>query len=195
MTSFYEDWWTELEPTFAAATPIVIGHPAAPQVTMTAHDWITDAMPPWNQAAIRAGGRKRGKAAAPFDGFWQIDVAAAGPYEFELRRWPAEADQPITAAIAAGENVPGSDQAFRTTPGVSLPTRMATLRVDDQVVGETDSQKLRRFRGDIDGESHGGPASTVAVFHHVGRSSRCLLLHRHRGYRQPCGYRTRKSNQ
>ncbi len=134
---FYEAWWKELEPTFANATPIVVGHPAAPVVTMTAHDWITDVVPPWNQAGIRAAKLGSAKGAkADFDGYWQIDVASTGTYQFELRRWPPEADQPITASVAPGQNVPGADRAFRVTPGQPLPIGSARLRVDGNTLGE-----------------------------------------------------------
>ena len=137
LTQFYEDWWRELEPTFAKATPIVVGHPAAPEVTMTAHDWITDQTPPWNQAAIRAAGAGRDRGGkGKFDGFWQIDVVTAGVYDFEMRRWPPEAVRPITAAVAPGKNVPGADTAFRVTPGFALPVTAAELRIDGQSVGE-----------------------------------------------------------
>ena len=45
-------WWKELEPTFAETTEIVLGHVDHPVVSMTAHDWIQKAGPPWNQRQI-----------------------------------------------------------------------------------------------------------------------------------------------
>ena len=34
-----------------------------------------------------------------------MEVAQAGTYEFSLRRWPVEVDQPITAAIPGGRAI------------------------------------------------------------------------------------------
>ena len=45
-----------------------------------------------------------------------------------LRRWPVEADQPITAALPPGANVPGATQAYRARPGVAIPVTQAVLR-------------------------------------------------------------------
>ena len=53
MTAFYDAWWNELEPTFAQTTEIYLGHAEHPEVGLTGHDWIQQALPPWNQAHIR----------------------------------------------------------------------------------------------------------------------------------------------
>jgi arylsulfatase B len=53
LRAFYDAWWAELEPTFAQTTEIYLGHPAHPVVTLTGHDWIQEALPPWNQQHIR----------------------------------------------------------------------------------------------------------------------------------------------
>ncbi len=80
LTDFYEAWWAELEPTFADATAIYLGHPADNPARLTSHDWITTGSTPWNQSHIRSamtgeceyrflervglrGGRLRGSAA------------------------------------------------------------------------------------------------------------------------------------
>lgn len=47
-----------------------------------------------------------------------------------LRRWPVEADQPITAELSAGPDVPGADRAFRAHEGVAIPVVRAALRLD-----------------------------------------------------------------
>jgi hypothetical protein len=39
------------------------------------------------------------------NGFWAVDVARAGTYEIELRRWPKEVDAPINAAIPGGKAI------------------------------------------------------------------------------------------
>ena len=153
MTAFYEAWWSELEPTFSQTTEIYLGHSDHPVVSLTGHDWIQENLPPWNQQHIREaagygpprpGGGKGNKAkAAPAAGepvlsrhvgHWAVKVVEAGRYRIALRRWPFEADVPITAGLPAGENVPGATVAFRARPGVAIPAVTATLRIDGKEV-------------------------------------------------------------
>jgi arylsulfatase B len=147
LTAFYEDWWAELEPTFAQTTEIYLGHPDHPVVSLTGHDWIQQALPPWNQGHIRQayglpkpavgnpGPKRKAKqpavaAKAVHEGHWAVKVLHDGRYEISLRRWPVEADQPITAGLPAGADVPGASQAYRARPGVAIPAVRAVLRVD-----------------------------------------------------------------
>jgi arylsulfatase A-like enzyme len=115
----YEAWWAELEPTFADTVRIVVGHPEAPVVDLTAHDWLTDGTyPPWNQMMVRRGDQ--------VNGHWALAVHQPGRYRIELRRWPAEAAAPIRATLPAGAGVPGLD-AYRETPGRGLAIVEARL--------------------------------------------------------------------
>lgn len=141
LRAFYEDWWAELEPTFAQTTEIVIGHPHHRRVELTAHDWIQEALPPWNQAQIRQGGsrRRRGKKAAPrstHQGHWAVKFERDGRYRFTLRRWPEVAAAGITGSLPAEPNVPGADLAYRARPGVALDVDTAKLIVDGQSLGQ-----------------------------------------------------------
>jgi arylsulfatase B len=137
----YEAQWAELLPTFAEPTPIVLGHADANPVTLTGHDWLgTNAQVPWNQRHIRNLERE---ADGVHKGYWWVDIAEAGRYEFELRRWPAEADLPIAAAAQPEPDVPGVT-AFRAVPGVAFPAVGARLLIGahsmDAPVGKTDKQ-------------------------------------------------------
>jgi len=155
MTAFYDAWWSELEPTFSRTTEIYIGHPDHPVVSLTGHDWIQENLPPWNQQHIREaagygpprppggkGNKAKAAAAAVADenalsqhvGHWAVKVVEAGRYRIAVRRWPFEADVPITAGLPAGENVPGATVAFRARPGVAIPAVSATLRIDGKEV-------------------------------------------------------------
>jgi len=148
MRAFYDSWWAELEPTFAQTTEIYLGHPDHPVVSLTGHDWIQEALPPWNQQHIRdadsfaparaAASRKpdptttMSSAAAEkprHAGHWAVKVVTPGRYEISVRRWPVEANHPISDALPPGEKVPGSDIAFRARPGVAIPVTTATLRI------------------------------------------------------------------
>ncbi|MDP1589715.1 MAG: arylsulfatase, partial [Prosthecobacter sp.] len=101
MRAFYDAWWTELEPTFALTTEIPLGHPDHPVVSLTGHDWIQEALPPWNQQHIRqADGyahapqkATKGKKAQPAPknppksvhrGHWAVKVITPGAYRISL---------------------------------------------------------------------------------------------------------------
>lgn len=158
MRAFYDAWWAELEPTFAQTTEIYLGHPDHPVVSLTGHDWIQKALPPWNQQHIRVAygygparsARGRGNRArrdagkSVHAGHWAVKVVTAGRYEISVRRWPVEANHPITAPLPPGTNVPGASVAFRARPGVTIPATTATLRIDgkdiaSKAVSATDS--------------------------------------------------------
>ena len=137
LRAFYDEWWAELEPTFAQTTEIYLGHPKANPVRLTSHDWIADGSTPWNQRAIRNAERRPSNT-----GFWAVKVIEPGDYEVELRRWPREIDHPIAAGLPAGESVPGA-QAFRAVPGKAFPAVTAFLELGghrlEKSVGEGDT--------------------------------------------------------
>ncbi len=125
LTDFYDNWWNELEPTFSQPSQIYLGHPAENPARLTSHDWITTGTTPWNQAHVR-----RALNGPANTGYWNVKVAAAGPYTIELRRWPREVDQPIDASLPAGQPVPGA-KAFRETPGKSIHPVKAKVTIGD----------------------------------------------------------------
>ncbi len=125
LTDFYDAWWTELEPSFADATAIYLGHPADNPTRLTCHDWITTKMTPWNQSQVRAA-----MTGEENTGFWNVNVVESGKYEVRLRRWPEESDLAIDASLEPGEPVPGV-KAYRTTPGKSFEPIHASIRIGD----------------------------------------------------------------
>ena len=125
LTDFYDNWWNELEPTFSQPSQIYLGHPAENPARLTSHDWITTGTTPWNQANVR-----RALNGPANTGYWNVKVAAAGPYTIELRRWPREVDQAIDASLPAGQPVPGA-KAFRETPGKSIHPVKAKVTIGD----------------------------------------------------------------
>ena len=128
LTQFYENWWQELLPTFKEDASIHIGHAAENPTKLTAHDWISERYPPWNQAGIRQASKN-----VMLSGFWNVTIVEDGEYEFHLRRWPSEIDQPIDAELPAGADVPGS-RAYRARPGEKIAAVKATLEIGDQKV-------------------------------------------------------------
>jgi hypothetical protein len=129
MRAFYDAWWAELEPTFAQTTEIHLGHPDHPVVSLTGHDWIQEGLPPWNQQHIReAEGyapAQQGRKSAPAPenpsksvhrGHWAVKVVTPGSYAIGLRRWPLEADQPITAACHPARTCPAPAKPSAPAP-------------------------------------------------------------------------------
>ncbi|QDT69117.1 Arylsulfatase precursor [Planctomycetes bacterium MalM25] len=117
----YDAWWESLQPALSKHAEFVLGNPAENPSRLTCHDWLTDGKPsPWNQATVRAGQQTLGD--------WAVRVEHAGRYRITLRRWPAEADKPLTAGLPAGAAVPGL-KAFRETPGKALAIRSAGVRI------------------------------------------------------------------
>lgn len=125
LRDFYEDWWTELEPTFANETPIYLGAPQANPARLTSHDWITTGSTPWNQSHVRRAlnGEKN-------TGFWNVKVAKPGTYIVRLRRWPEESGRAINDPLPPGAPVPGAD-AYRTTPGKQIRPTQARIKLGD----------------------------------------------------------------
>lgn len=179
MRKFYEEWWAELEPTFSQTTEIYVGHPKAPKVVLTGHDWIQQGLPPWNQGHIRraagyspnqsarknAGKNKPNKNSAPkgkpasqkHQGHWAIKVIKDGKYRVSVLRWPEESNQPITAELPAGQNVPGATTAFRATKGIGVLTQKVTLRIDSKDVKSlpvSAGDKRVTFEVQLDAGSH-----------------------------------------
>ena len=60
------------------------------------------------------------------NGAWSLFVDHPGDYEISLRRWPLEADAPITAAMPA---FPGVDGGFAA--GDAFPVASADLKIGD----------------------------------------------------------------
>ena len=131
MRAFYEVWWAELEPTFARTTELHLGHKDHPVVTLTSHDWIQEAYPPWNQAQNRNKQPVHPRRLnIKHEGHWAVKVLHEGTYEVEVRRWPEESGKKINEELPPGEDVPGADQAFRTRPGLGIGATAATMRLN-----------------------------------------------------------------
>ncbi|MFC4992124.1 arylsulfatase [Rubritalea tangerina] len=133
MREAYESWWAELEPSYKNSAAFVLGDAKASEVLLTAHDWISERMPPWNQAGVR--GLEKW-VCDKVDAYWYVDVKVAGVYELELRRWPQETQLAIGAGMAAGAGVPGASRAFRETKGAAIPVVGAQLLVNGVSVAD-----------------------------------------------------------
>jgi arylsulfatase A-like enzyme len=112
----YEEWWNIVSATFDDPCPIVIGSEREKISRITTHDWHGEQCA-WNQGQIRQG--------LECNGYWIVQVAEAGEYEFELRRWPREEDKAIT------EGIPGEITDWYHG-GRAIDFRKARIRIEDQ---------------------------------------------------------------
>ncbi len=152
----YEDWWADVSQRFGEYCEIVIGSDKENPTWLTCHDWHGGAEPPWNQTHILQGERA--------NGFWAVEAARAGAYEFALRRWPKEVDQPINAAIRGGQAIQAS--TARLTVGeidLTGPVAAGAKEVIFRTPLKPGKMKLQTWLIAEDGTSRG------AYFVHVRR--------------------------
>jgi len=156
----YETWWGIVSTQFDEDIPFTIGDEAHPAIELTCHDWRNEAAwVPHQQGEIRKG--------IVGAGYWEIDVARAGKYVFELRRWPSEADRAIRAGIE-GDDVPwkkewiGAPDWYYYTGGSAQPIREAGLRIGGRefIAAVQGDQKAARFTVSLEA----GPTRLEAWF-------------------------------
>ena len=89
----YETWWARVAVQMDADIPIPVGGDVpARETAVNSHDWRNhDCACVWNQNQVRAGLR--------YNGHWELDVAEAGRYRFELRRWPRTENRALRAGL------------------------------------------------------------------------------------------------
>lgn len=135
MQEAYEAWWSRLEKDIAITNRIIVGHPAENPSLLTAHDWHSEKIPPWNQKHIRAG--------KVDNGYWALDLAEAGTYSFKLYRWPPEIKHPFSATLPAGNPVPGGKPYAE---GVSLKSTSIKLKIGESVVESEGANDMEMYR-------------------------------------------------
>ncbi len=92
MRAKLDDWWADVGPSANEVQRVIIGSDHENPSRLTGCEWLDVFID--QQRQIRVGQLK--------SGYWMLDVAQAGEYEFELRRWPKEIDRPITAPSEQG---------------------------------------------------------------------------------------------
>ncbi|MEM7033824.1 MAG: arylsulfatase [Chloroflexota bacterium] len=122
----YEGWWAKVSRQFDEDIPIVIGDADSKSVRLNSHDWRNpecDCV--WNQHQVREG--------LIYNGHWEIDVAEAGQYRFELRRWPKEEDRALADDIP-GDPIPMRDMTYNSGygGGNAIAIQSARLTIADQ---------------------------------------------------------------
>ncbi|HOD79911.1 MAG: Arylsulfatase [Planctomycetes bacterium ADurb.Bin126] len=116
LRAHYARWWQGVQTGLNDPLRVVIGHDAEPEGLLSPCEWHDVFLD--QGAQVRRGERKNGA--------WHLDVARAGEYEFELRRWPRERQAAIRAALPARTITDGTFPA-----GVALPVAKARLKIAD----------------------------------------------------------------
>ncbi|MFZ5831056.1 MAG: arylsulfatase [Planctomycetota bacterium] len=114
-------WWGGVREVCNELQPSVIGSDAQNPVTLTACEWADVFID--QQLQVRRGERK--------NGLWHVEVAQAGKYTFELRRYPSESGLKLTDAVVA---TPVTDGTLPEGP--AFPVAAARLQVGDDEVHE-----------------------------------------------------------
>jgi hypothetical protein len=135
MRAHYERWWAELAPRVNEFGAIHVGSEHENPSLLTPCDWRDVFFD--QQAQVR----KQKK-----NGAWTVFVERDGEYEISLRRWPIEADAPITAAMPEFHGVDGVFGA-----GNALPVARAELKIGDvqQMKSVAGNDKAVTFKLDL----------------------------------------------
>lgn len=111
-----DQWWSDVAGNVNQPQRVVIGHDRENPGMLTACEWLDVFVD--QQKQVREGVRK--------NGWWELEVARDGDYEFELRRWPRESGLALDAAAE-----PEKITAGTLDPGVALPIARARILVGD----------------------------------------------------------------
>ena len=90
MQTFYDKWWASTEKDWQYAN-IPLGHTKANPTLITIHDLHTTEFLAWNQVQIRNANKHA------TDGFYSVEIAEEGTYEFSLSRYPPESGLALNA--------------------------------------------------------------------------------------------------
>jgi len=116
MRAHLDEWWADVRDVANEPQRVVIGHEAENPMMLTACEWLDVFID--QQRQVRRADRK--------NGWWELEVAEAGEYEFELRRWPRDADLPLDAGAPAREVTDGA-----LVEGEALDVATARMQVGD----------------------------------------------------------------
>jgi hypothetical protein len=117
MEAALDAWWQEVEPVANEVQHVIIGSDEENPMMLSACEWQDVFVDQQHQ--VRIGERK--------NSYWHLDVARAGTYRFELRRWPRESRHRLTEACPAAQLTDGYLEA-----GVVMPIARARMMIARQ---------------------------------------------------------------
>ena len=135
MREHLDAWWQGVEPVANRFQRIVVGSNEENHCRLSACEWADVFVD--QQLQIRAGIRR--------NSYWHLEVAAAGDYVFELRRWPEESGLRISSGCPA---TTVTDGMFPR--GEALPVARARIHIGgmtrSRAVGADDRAAVFRLR-------------------------------------------------
>lgn len=96
MRSFLNNWWEDVKEVANEPQRVIIGNEKENPSVLTACEWMDVFVD--QQFQIKRGIQR--------NSYWELFVDQPGEYEFELRRWPREADAPLIEALSGGKALP-----------------------------------------------------------------------------------------
>jgi arylsulfatase len=117
MKAHYADWWETVKPVVSIWARPVVGGAENPS-RLTCFEWAkkTSNVNVTQQGSVWNGGK--------VNGTWMLNVETAGKYRFELRRYPKEADFPMSGAY------PETKREYRTFGECrALPITQARIKI------------------------------------------------------------------
>jgi len=143
----YEDWWTDVSQRFDEYCETILGSDRQNPTRLMSHDWHGP-KGPWSQGAVRSGMQA--------NGFWAVEVARDGRYQFELRRWPKELDAPINEAIPGGKAITATEARLRIADAdMTMPVPREAHAVTFEVRLKAGKTRLQTWFTDNRGNSRG----------------------------------------
>ena len=133
MRAHLDKWWDGVKDQAAVPQRLIIGSDHENPMLLTACEWLDVFID--QQRQIRRADLK--------NGVWYLNVESDGEYEFELRRWPKEADLSLSASVGETRVTDGIYEQ-----GKALPIHSARIRIagHDQTATASTDAKAVRFR-------------------------------------------------
>ena len=116
MRAHLDTWWDEVKDIANEPQRSIIGHEAENPVLLTACEWLD----------VFIDQQKQVRRADLKNGWWELEVAEAGEYEFELRRWPRDLDLALGAGLEATPITDGVLEAGKALPISSVRMKIGT---------------------------------------------------------------------
>jgi len=131
MRQHLDRWWDGVKDTVLEPQRVIIGSDQENPQMLTACEWLDVFVD--QQIQVRRGVKK--------NGVWHLDVAQAGEYEFELRRWPRESGLRLTEACPQEKMTDGTYVAGQAFPIVEARFQIGDF--DTMRFPERDGQSFR----------------------------------------------------
>lgn len=130
----FDTYWSKVTPGDRDRAEFIVGDVRDKETFLHASDWYLPSVP-WNHAMVASGGA--------FKGDWFIRAARPGTYRFEVRRWPREADAPLSGIPEINKSIDAWDAkggkkdliyGSHKTQFKKLPVATVRLRVGETVL-------------------------------------------------------------